>query len=217
VRPDDRPAPYEEELMPRAVRFTEEMAGFYTPGASSYDGGFYTGRDNATPAMFHLTIGTDDLAAHRADPMHPCRAEGWMKAPALGAGQLPVEHGIFNLFAPGLAPGRTAMRYRLWFRGTGGEPFTLNGYKDVGNDAGFDMWRDTTTLFTRILRGHTDEVDPDGPDELGRGLLHLDARMFARQLTTFRGDPVGLAIFGGNFAGSLIRQYARPPRRKVPA
>jgi hypothetical protein len=201
--------------MKRKVRFTEEMKGFYAPGAQSYQGGFYTGRDNRTPIMFHLTIGTDDLAAHRADPMHPCYARGWVEAPALGAGKLDVEHGTFNLFAPGLAPGRTTMRYRLWFRGAGDEPITLNGYKDVGNDKGFDLWPDTTTLFTRIVRGHTDDLDPDRADELGRGQLTLDARMFARQMTTFRGNPLGVAIFAGNFGGSLIRQYARPAKQKV--
>jgi cholesterol oxidase len=164
--------------------------------------------------MFHLTIGTDDLAAHRADPWHPCWAKGYVVAPALDAGRLDVEHGTFNLFAPGLAPGRTTMRYRLWVTGAGGEPYTLNGYKDVGHDQGMDMWPDTTTLFTRIVRGHTDDLDPDPAAELGRGKLTLDAKMFAHQLTTFRGDPTAVAVFAGIFARSLILQYGLPHRKR---
>ncbi|MCU1346868.1 MAG: cholesterol oxidase [Acidimicrobiia bacterium] len=201
--------------MTKGVRFTEEMKGFYTVGSPSFDAGFYNGRDAGTALLFHLTIGTDDFAAHQADPMHPCQAQGWVQCPSLGSGQLPVERGTFNLFAPGISPGRMAMRYRLWFSGDDSQPYTLNGYKDVGNDPGFDLWPDTTTLYTRLLRGHTDEIDPDRADELGRGLLHLDAKMFARQLTTFRGDPATVARFGAEFAGALIKEYARRPKRSA--
>lgn len=29
-------------------------------------------------------------------------------------------------------------------------------FKDVKDDSGFDVWTDTSTLYTRILRGHVD-------------------------------------------------------------
>jgi hypothetical protein len=37
-----------------------------------------------------------------------------------------------------------------------GPPADLTGFKLVRDDAGFDVWKDTTTLFTHVLRGHVD-------------------------------------------------------------
>ena len=45
----------------------------------------------------------------------------------------------------------------IFFRDGAGHPLTLSGHKLVKDDAGFDVWRDTTTLFTRVLRGYVDE------------------------------------------------------------
>jgi cholesterol oxidase len=44
------------------------------------------------------------------------------------------------------------MLYRLWFRDGVGHPLTLTGFKLVPT-TGFDVWKDTTTLFTHVLRG----------------------------------------------------------------
>lgn len=203
-------------VLPTAVRFTEEMKGFYTPGSPAFDAGLHTGQADGNSLMFHLTIGTDDVDAFLADPLHPCPAVGWVKSPILGAGELAVERGTFNLFAPGLVPGRMTMRYRLWFRGDDGAARTLKGYKDVANDPGFDMWKDTTTLYTTLFAGHVEpEGDADATEE-GRGILRLTPAMFARQLSTFRGRPKPLARFVKMFAGSLVKEYARPAKRASP-
>jgi cholesterol oxidase len=136
-----------------------------------------------------------------------------------------VVRGVFNLFAPGLSPGRTVMRYRLWFTTKDGEPLTLVGFKDVGNDPGLDAWRDTTCLFTRILEGHVEPAgsggngQPDGDEkaaERARGLVVIEPKMFARQLTTFRGHPVAVLRFSWMFARSLARIYWSKPRPRRP-
>ena len=51
------------------------------------------------------------------------------------------------------------MLYRLWLRDPGGTPLTFVGHKDVSNDAGFDVWADTTTLYVTVLRGHVPPPD----------------------------------------------------------
>jgi hypothetical protein len=51
----------------------------------------------------------------------------------------------------------------------------------VADDAGLDAWSDTTTLYTTIHRGDTE----DGPI-VGSGILHLRIPDLARQMTTFR-------------------------------
>jgi len=203
--------------MAGAVRFTEEMAGFVCLGAPDYAAGWHNGEEAATHLGFRLTIGTHDLDAFLADPEHQCDAAGYVAAPVFGGGHLPVVRGRFNLFAPGMSPGRTVMRYRLWFVAGDGNPLTLVGFKDVGNDPGLDAWRDTTCLFTRILAGHVDPADDDTVPELARGLLVIEPAMFARQLTTFRGQPRAVLRFGWMFARSLATTYwSRPRPRRSP-
>jgi len=202
--------------MGRSVHFTEEMAGFVCRGAPDYAAGWHNGREVGARLKFHLTIGTHDLDAFLADPQHLCDAMGWIAAPMFGGERLPVVRGRFNLFAPGLSPGRTVMRYRLWFNSADGQPLTLVGFKDVGNDPGLDAWRDTTCLFTRILGGHVEPEEDEGVPERARGLIVIEPAMFARQLTTFRGHPVAVLRFSWMFARSLAKIYWSRPRPRRP-
>src|SRR5919204_142810 len=120
-------------------------------------GGAEPARDGAGALMFHLTIEVQDMAQFSHDPLRAAVATGYLRCDALG-GHLPVEQGWFNLFVD-TEPGVKRMLYRLWFRDGVGHPLTLSGYKLVRDDAGFDVWRDTTTLFPRVVRGH---VEADG-------------------------------------------------------
>ena len=159
---------------PDRVRFTEEMRGAVGFGAATHREGWDEGVAATCPLMFHLTISVTDLDRFAADPDHTAPAIGWVRCPALSDTDMRVERGTFNLFAPGQVADRTTMRYRLWFRDCAGEPLTLSGFKDVGDDAGLDMWKDTTSLFTNLLDGHVPEPArrPDGrfvPDDPAAG------------------------------------------------
>src|SRR3954471_2011925 len=180
------------------VRFTEEMRGWYAPKAPAYEAGYHTGKLDGCTLGFHLTIGTDHLSGMLADPQHPAEADGTVSCPPLGAADAAVQGGVFNLFAPGVAPGRLGMRYRLPFDAADGSRYTLLGFKDVAHDQPWDLWSDTTTLYTRLVRGDAASFDDDTA-EVGRGILKLDAKMFARQLSTFRGRPPKVARFSWNF------------------
>jgi cholesterol oxidase len=131
-----------------------------------------------------------------------------------------VQQGWFNLFVD-VAPGVKHMRYRLWFADGVGHPLTLTGFKRVSDDAGFDVWKDTTTLFTRVLQGHVAEGGDDTADALAAGILRIRPRDFARQLTTFRaGGPTlgarlgALGDLGADFVGQLAETYL-PKRRRA--
>src|SRR5262249_39683355 len=138
-RPGRGPADPGGEHM--TVRFTEEMKGYYTPGSPAYDAGYVTGQRDWNQLMFHLTIGTDDVAALLSDPEHRMVVEGFVRCRALGQADMEVTGGEFDLFAPGTSAGRLVMRYQLFFESNEG-PMTLLGYKDVGNDPGLDAWKD---------------------------------------------------------------------------
>ncbi len=200
------------------LRFTETMTGHVTMGESDPRRGQATGRAEGSRLTFRLTIGTDDVQRFVAEPAHAGTAEGWVEADALG-GRFEVERGEFNLFVDEVDGLRT-MRYRLWFTDAAGHPLTLRGHKRVRDEAGPDVWADTTTLFVQLLVGHvaTDPRDATGRGEAatvtGAGVLRIEPLAFARQMTTFRtsggslrGRAAALAAFGQLFLGSLWSTY----------
>jgi cholesterol oxidase len=135
---------------------------------------------------------------------------------------MPVEQGWFNLFVEDdSTDGRPARRmlYRLWLRDPGGTPFTFTGYKQIHNEAGFDLWPDTTILYATILRGHVPPADgtQEAPEPSGAGILYIRPLDFAKQLTTFRAEgpapAAGLAAFMKLFGGELWRVYGHGIRR----
>jgi cholesterol oxidase len=195
-----------------SVSFTEEMKGFVRFGEDDFDRGYRAGRQSRTGLMFHLTITADDLDRFIADPEHVARAEGHVRADALG-GELPVERGDFNLLVDlERDPRHKRMLYRLHFADASGHPLTLSGFKVVEDDPGIDsVWSDTSTLFTRILAGHVEAVQEGEAELIASGILHIHPLDFARQLTTFRTDPPdrldAVARFGSLFAGDLWEVY----------
>ena len=202
-----------------SVRFTEEMLGHVTFGESDFARGAQTGRDGSEFLKFHLTIEVADMERFSTDPMRQAGAVGYLQCDALG-GRLPVEKGVFNLFVDS-GPGVKRMLYRLWFRDGAGHPLTLTGYKLVENDAGFDLWKDTTTLFTKVLQGHVEESGDSGAELIASGILRIRVQDFAKQMTTFRAGGSGgigaklggLIKFGVIFVGQLAEVYLRKGRR----
>jgi cholesterol oxidase len=184
-----------------SLSFEEEMAGSIVPTAAG------PGADGE-PLSFRLTIHVDDLDTFLAEPGHLARAEGWVDGTCAG-GRCAVERGWFNLFAPGSDPGGRVMRYHLWFTDVDGNPHTLTGWKDVHDGPVTRMWHDTSTLHTRVLRGH---VPPGGDAEtVGTGTLHIEPADLVATLGSFRADgpnPVTALIrFGRFFVGELWDVY----------
>jgi cholesterol oxidase len=194
-----------------SVSFTEEMKGFVAFGEDDFDRGFRAGRESKTALMFHLTITAEDIERFVADRDHFATAEGYVESDALG-GRLPVTRGDFNLFVDQHKdrPSKR-MLYRLHFADGTGRPLTLTGFKVVEDDPGFDAWRDTTTLFTRVLEGHAEPTDDGTAEVVATGIIHIHVRDFAKQLTTFRVHPAArvdaLGRFGALFAGDLWDVY----------
>ena len=123
-----------------------------------------------------------------------------------------VERGWFNLFVEIDDPESRQMLYRLWLRGPGGNPMTFTGVKQVRDDPGLDVWRDTSTLYVRVFDGHLEPGVDDG-SVLAAGVITIHIPDFMVQLTTFRtsGDgPVGaMEGFGRLFLGQLWEVYGR--------
>lgn len=172
------------------VEFTEVMAGSVA----------LTGGDDQVPCKFELTISVDDVDRHFNEPEDLGTAIGYVDCDLFG-GKREVDAGVFKLFDTVADPKRRAMRYRLPFTDGGGNPVELVGMKDVGDDPGFDMWKDTTTLHTQIRSGHNTGIyETPGTDILASGIITIAIDDFVEQLSTFRGTPIDVAkfVFGFN-------------------
>ena len=202
-----------------SLSFTEEMKGFVALDVDDPFLGERLGRQLGQRLMFRLTITADDVEAFVADPDHEGSATGWVESDVLG-GRLDVTEGWFNLFRRDGDERRRRMLYRLWFADGGGNPLTLVGVKDVVDDDGVDVWRDTSTLAVRILAGHVLEPQDAEARQVAAGVITIHLRDFLQQLTTFRTDgpsPVGaMAAFGRLFLGELWDVYGRTLPEPVP-
>jgi cholesterol oxidase len=197
---------------PASVQFTEKMRGFVTFGEDDFDKGFRAGKKSKTALMFHVTVLMDDIERFVSDPEHPGTITGHVQCDALG-GRLEVSQGWFNLFVDATQDGneRKLMKYRLFLQDGEGHPITLRGYKEVENDPGFDLWPDTSTLFTHIYKGHVEPAGDESAEIVATGILHIRISDFAVQCATFRVHPAhrvdALARFGALFAGDLWEVY----------
>ncbi|HEY8411766.1 MAG TPA: patatin-like phospholipase family protein [Pyrinomonadaceae bacterium] len=225
LKPHPGEFPTEVHTAQTKVSFTEEMKGFFTPGELDYERGERLGKQNDTDIMFHLTITVDGVNRFVTDPEHDTDdVKGWVRSEMLG-GKLPVESARFNLFVDDADPAIKRMFYRLFFKDDKGNPLTLSGFKFVKDDPGFDVWSDTTTLFTRVLNGHVSEAEEKAAAKdseklkqmvKGSGIIHIHFFDFLKQLTTFRAAgptfsdrSAAMSRFGKLFMGKLWDVYAR--------
>jgi cholesterol oxidase len=205
----DPPAP--EAVAPGAsgLRFTEKMKGFAALHVDDPRAGFARGKENRDRLMFELTISVDDIDRFVAEPERQGSASGYVESELLG-GRLEVERGWFNLFVEADDPDERQMLYRLWLTGPGGNPLTFAGVKQVRDEGGLDVWRDTSTLYVTVREGHLAPGTDDG-DVVAAGIITIHVPDFMKQLTTFRtwgDDPVrALEEFGTLFLGQLWDVY----------
>lgn len=190
------------------LRFDETMAGAVMRGESDYREGEMKGRMAGEILAMHATVTIDDMQAFIADPAHEGRLSGSIDYPPFGTA-IPCDGGRFNLFSPSDDPRMKLMVYELGFSHEG-RAYYLAGRKEVRDDPGFDLWSDTTTLFTRLH---------EGSDSSGRvvaaGVLTLGVTDLARLVASMQvlgSDGLGdkaetLSRFGRFFMGQLWDSY----------
>ena len=203
--PIDRPTP----PVATGIQFTETMRGFFSLATQSdFAAAAQEGQRLGQTLEFTLTIDVDDLAAMIRDESHTAALYGTVTAPLLSAQPLEATEGRFTLLNQDPAdPTTRLMTYQMRLMSPTGAHYFFSGFKRVHNDqAGLDLWADTTTLYITVYAG-TDA----GAPVMGKGILTIAPADFARQMTTMQvtnaADPVArltaLATFGRFFAGSL--------------
>ncbi len=195
------------------LRFTESMKGWFSSevtAENAYAEGARRGEAQKSSLRFILTLSTSDLPALEADTRHRMQMSGSVEAPALSPEALSVEHGYFELLPDDPERvGTKNMVYDMQLCDRLGKKYHFHGFKVVHDDAGPDVWSDTTTLYTTLRRD-----DERGP-VVGRGILRITPDDFARQLATIEvtgatntGERLAaVARFGRFFAGALYEVY----------
>src|SRR5262249_52124600 len=135
------------------------------------------GERAGTELAMHATVSIADLERFFAEPAHAGSLSGTIDFPPLGLA-IPAPTGVFNLFSPGNDPKLKLMVYDLGLT-QGRKSFYRAGRTEVRNDPGLDLWKDTTTLFTRLHAG----TDATGA-VVGAGTLSLGVAALIRMLGT---------------------------------
>ena len=142
---------------------------------------------------------------------------GHLDCPGLG-GRLTVARGTFNVLVDAGSPAAKQMVYDLDLLTPDGRPMTLRAVKDIVDDPGADLWRDTTRAHARVYEGW-----PPAGEPIAVGTVRVYLLDFLHQLTTFRvrggtlSQQVGaLTRFGRLFLGKLWDVYARDVLSQAP-
>jgi predicted acylesterase/phospholipase RssA len=192
------------------IMFREQMAGAFSLGCEDPEAGAQRGKAAGTTLTMRATVWIQDLERFLAEPDHPGGLSGEIEFEPLGR-NLPSKSGVFNLFSPSGNPGLKYMVYEMGFQAAGRD-YYLAGKKLVRNDPVWDMWTETTTLYSVLYKGtdRTGEVAGAGILHLSlMGLLKMLPSMSVTNASTAAQRAVALEKFGRFFAGELYDRYVK--------
>lgn len=192
------------------ITFRETMKGGFILGESDPAEGEKKGNKADSELALHATIQIDDLDRFISDANHNGSITGSIDFTPFGNG-IAAHGGAFNLFSPSGDPKMKHMIYEMAFE-HGGQPYYLAGKKEVRDDPGFDLWKDTTTLFTQLHTG----TDKSG-QVVGAGVLSLGVKELAKMVSTMKAinaesvteQAAALLKFGRFFMGDLWDTYVK--------
>jgi cholesterol oxidase len=190
------------------ITFKELMSGGFAMGETDPETGAAKGKTDVLSMYGTVTI--DDVNAFIGEANHPGVLDVVMDWGPFGTG-IPAPGGVFNLFSPSRDPKLKLMVYE-WPVVKDGKHYYFAGQKNVQEHPVFDLWKDTTTLYTHLYEG----TDKTGP-VVGAGIISLSVQELAKMTTTFKplnspSAEVGLAAiaeFGKFFMGQLWETYIK--------
>jgi len=175
---------------PPGLDFSETLAGRCVTIDGRTDGA----------AVFHLHVVYDDVAAAVRSPATPAQVFGTVDLPLDSEDTYDVLQGEFRLLETDEQAVELAhMSYDLTVQGrAGGRVLHIDGAKSIHNNAGFDLWRDTTDLPFRVL---------DGEDVVATGIVHIGPVGVARMLSTMRIQRGGGAVRRVTQKARFVRMF----------
>lgn len=192
------------------ITFHETMTGGFALDQTDPRSGEKKGLSADTTLSMHATINIRDLNRFIFNSNHTGSITGNISFAPFGE-NIPAKSGVFNLFSPTDNPKLKLMIYELAFEHDG-QDYYLAGKKEVQDDPGFDLWKDTTTLYTQLHQGK-DKLAP----VVGAGILSLDPGELAKLVSTIsvtnaksaKEKAQALLDFGHFFLGQLWETYGK--------
>ena len=192
------------------ITFRETMAGGFALSETDPQAGERKGKAAGTILSMHNTINIRDLSRFIADPNHAGSISAHIDFAPFGE-NIPAKSGIFNLFSPAERSNLKLMIYELAFEHAGRE-YYLAGKKEVRDDPGFDLWKDTTTLYVQLHEGTNKTGAVVGAGILSLGppeVMRLVSTMRVTNAKSTRDQAQAMLDFGHFFMGELWDTYAR--------
>lgn len=232
----------ENEKMPLGIQFTETMKGFISSKKADekvcetpkeFEKSYKEGKSDNNPFKITLTVLCENLEEMLKDNEHLSQMVGTVEAPSLSTDPLLISEGTFQLFVEYEGEMETKrMVYKAKLFNPKGESYHFEGYKTIRGDKGFDMWSDTTTLYSTVFADNNGEKG----EIKAQGIIHVHLTDFVKQMTTMKALHADTATeklkalysFGKYFAGNLYDTYGgilakdsvfnptAPPRKKRP-
>lgn len=210
---------HETEIIVPGVQFTETMKGYFsTDEKGDYIKAYEKGESEGSEFEFTLTIQSQDVESFVTSRDRLAAMIGTVNAPALSQVPLTTSYGQFNLFISDPSnPNRKRMNYCMQLASKEGKFYYFEGHKDIHDDKGIDVWKDTTVLFITVFEG----TEPTG-DIYGKGILKIRPADFIKQLTTMKAINTknkkealaAVAKFGKLFAGNVWETYFKKEKNR---
>jgi hypothetical protein len=194
------------------ITFRETMEGWFSLNEQDPRKGQEKGHQAHTRLTISPLVTIENLDRFLFDPRHTGTLKTTIRfAPLFGSDEPVGSKGSFNLFAPA---GNTRLKLMIYEFGFEYEEqqYYFYGQKEVENDPGLDMWKDTTTLFSKLYKGNNRSAPI-----IGAGILRITLPGFLKQLGTMRvtntqsrPEKIGAYLtFANFFAGQLWDTYMK--------
>jgi cholesterol oxidase len=197
-----------DQPRPATLQFSERMTGFLTPSTAEFAAAADEARGRGHTATAVYGIMSPDLDAMIADPDRTARLTGTLHIPALSPDPMTIFDGMFNLFVNVEGKTHKRMRYRMKLEAVDGKQYYFDGYKEVRDDRGIDVYSDTTELYATVH-----ENDKDGP-VVAKGIMKISAEDVLNLIKTMsahdregKSSVLERARFGKLFIGDLWDVY----------
>ena len=192
------------------IAFREKMEGWFSLGMDDPDQGAKEGEKNNTKLSLNASIYIHDMSEFMSTPDHSGYMAGYLNFEPFGE-YLPAKTGVFNLFVDSGDSDTKWMIYEMLFEHEG-KDYYLAGKKEIRDDPGFDIWKDTTTLKVKLYEGNRTDGKP-----VGAGILKLSKTELFRLLKSLHSIDTQntaesinqIANFGAFFLGELWSSYKK--------
>lgn len=197
------------------LRFSETMAGYFSPSETDPARGAELGRLAQEQLKFDVEIQIDDLGRFVKISEQTAVVTGTVTCPRLG-GTFPIRDGVFNLFTVDERTGVRQMVYSFRFTAGEGAAYFVQGTKSIHSASGeSNVLTGMTHLFTRIYKGESAQSPVCGAGILVFNLADAPALVASMKVENTRTPWQKVAAYAAftSFAWSALRdEYLRPVR-----